>query len=278
MSCKRGIIAFTTGFPAALCVLGTLIPFRSHAETMEDQWQWAATVYLWLPSLGGETSFPPDGDGPSIDVTGDAILDSLEGTFMGAFEGRTGPWGLATDIVYIDLGASKKATRDFGIGHIDIPATVNADLSLDVTGWLWTLTGSYAVTQREDFSMDVLAGARMLDLQEDLKWTFHGDISSLPLTERSGSSDAKDNQWDAIVGLKGRVAFGADDAWFIPFHVDIGAGESDLTWQGLVGLGYRFDSVEVKAVWRYLDYDLGNHTPIQSIDFNGPAAGVTFRF
>ncbi len=278
MSCTRRSLDCTTGIQAAVCVLGTLTPVLSHAETTADQWQWAATVYLWLPSIGGETSFPPDGDGPSIDVSGDAILDSLELTFMGAFEGRRGPWGLATDVVYIDLGGSKKATRDFGIGGIEIPATVNADLSLDMTGWLWTLMGSHAVIQREDFSIDVLAGARMLDLQEDLKWTFNGDISSLPLTERSGSRDVKDNQWDAIVGLKGRAAFGAEDHWFIPFYVDIGAGESDLTWQGMVGLGYRFDSIELKAVWRYLDYDLGDHTPIESIDFNGPAAGVTFRF
>jgi hypothetical protein len=254
------------------------MPVRSHAESTADQWQWAATIYLWLPSLGGETSFPPDGDGPSIDVSGEAILDSIELLFMGAFEGRKGPWGLATDVVYINLGQSKKATRDFGIGNIDIPATVTADLALDVTGWLWTVAGSYAVVQREQFTANVLAGARMLDLQEDLKWTFNGDISSLPITERSGSSSAKDNQWDAIVGLKGRAIPGAEGNWYIPYYVDIGTGESDLTWQGMVGLGYSFQSIDVIGVWRYLDYDLGDNTPIQSIDFNGPAVGLTFRF
>jgi hypothetical protein len=72
---------------------------------------------------------------------------------------------VATDVIYLDLGASRKATRDFGIGQVDIPATVNANLRLDVTG-----------------------------------------------------------------------------------------------------------------VWRYLDYDLGDSTPIKSINFNGPALGVTFRF
>src|SRR5512136_644971 len=90
----------------ALCVLGALIPLRSQAEPATDQWQWRATVYVWLPSLGGETSFPPSGEGPSIDVTADKILDSLNFAFMGAFAGRKGPWGIATDVIYLDLGAS----------------------------------------------------------------------------------------------------------------------------------------------------------------------------
>jgi hypothetical protein len=263
---------------ASICLLAALLPTRSQAESSSSEWQWGATVYVWLPSMGGDTSFPPGGGGPSIDITADAILNSLNFAFMGAFEGRRGPWGVATDVIYLDLGASEKGTRDLSIGHIGLPASVDANLRLDVTGWLWTLAGSYSVIDQDGFSMDVLAGARMLDLQEDLKWSFNGDISSLPLPGRSGSSHAKDTQWDAIVGLKGRANFGAERNWYVPYYLDVGTGDSNLTWQGMVGLGYRFDSVDVTGVWRYLDYDMGNGTPIKSLNFNGPAVGVTFRF
>lgn len=263
---------------SSLWSLAALLPLQSHADSSPDPWQWRATVYLWLPSLGGETSFPPSGGGPSIDVSADQILDSLNFAFMGALEGRKGPWGMATDVIYLDLGSSKKATRDFGIGRIELPASVDADLRLDITGWVWTLTGSYEALSTETFSMDVLAGARMLDLQQDLRWNLNGDISALPLPGRSGSSQVEDTLWDAIVGLKGRATFGAERNWYVPYYLDVGAGDSDLTWQGIVGLGYSFSSVDVTGVWRYLDYDLGSHTPIQSINFNGPALGVTFRF
>ena len=228
--------------------------------------------------MGGDTSFPPHGGGPPIDITADQILDALNFTFMGAFEGRKGPWSVATDIVYLDMGAQKKGTRDLSIGHVDLPASVDANLRLDIKGWTWTLEGSYSFVRQEGFSMDVLAGARMLDLQEDLKWSFNGDISSLPLPGRSGSVHAKDTLWDAIVGLKGRANFGAEGNWYVPYYVDVGAGDSDLTWQGMIGLGYRFDSIDVTGVWRYLDYDMGNSSPIKSLNFNGPAVGVTFRF
>jgi hypothetical protein len=278
MNATRLGIAGAARLLSACCLLGVLMPAQSRAEAAADEWQWAGTVYVWLPSIGGETAFPPGGGGPPIDVTGDKVLDSLNFAFMGALEGRKGRWGLATDVIYLDLGASKKGTRDFGIGHVDIPATVDANLRLDLTGWLWTLQGSYAVLDQGKFSMNAVAGVRMLDLKETLGWTFNGDISSLPLPGRTGSSHAQDNQWDAIVGVKGRATFGSGDNWFVPYYLDIGTGESDLTWQGMVGLGYRFGAVEVLGVWRYLDYDLGNSTPIHSIDFNGPALGVTFRF
>ncbi len=126
--------------------------------------------------------------------------------------------------------------------------------------------------------MNVLTGARMQDLQEDLRWKFNGDISSLPLPGRSGSSRAKDTQRDAIVGVKGRATFGREYSWYVPYYLDVRAGESNFTWQAMAGPGYSFVSVDVTGVWRYLDYDLGDNTPIKSINFNGPALGVTFRF
>ena len=263
---------------ASACIFAAMVSVPAHAETAGSAWQWNATVYLWLPSLGGETSFPPNGDGPSIDVSADQILDSLNFAFMGAFEGRKDRWGLATDVIYLDLGASQKRTRDFGLGQVEVPVTVNADLELDITGWLWTLAGSYEVVQQENFSMNVLGGARMLDLEETLQWQFNGDISSLPIEGRAGSSSAEDTLWDAIVGVKGRWTLGADRQWYVPYYLDVGTGDSDLTWQGMAGLGYSFDSIDVTGVWRYLDYDLGDSKPIKSIDFNGPALGVTFRF
>ena len=48
-------------------LLAALLPARSQAEPSSSDWQWGATVYVWLPSMGGDTSFPPSGDGPAID-------------------------------------------------------------------------------------------------------------------------------------------------------------------------------------------------------------------
>ncbi len=34
--------------------------------------------------------------------------------------------------------------------------------------------------------------------------------------------------------------FGAGHAWSVPYYLDVGTGDSDLTWQGLLGLAYSF--------------------------------------
>jgi hypothetical protein len=93
-----------------------------------------------------------------------------------------------------------------------------------------------------------------------------------------GQSKAKLSNWDAIVGAKGR--FTLDDAkrWFVPWYVDIGTGESSLTWQAMGGVGYAFSWGEIVGAWRYLDYDMKSGSRIESMNFNGPAIALAFRW
>jgi hypothetical protein len=261
-----------------VCCLAGLFSGQTSAEPAGDGWTWDATLYLWLPSLRGETAFPPSDGGPAVDVSAEAVLDSLEAVFMGTLEARRDRWGVSTDLVYVDFAASKQGTRQFGLGDVEIPAAVDADLELGLTAWLWSLEGNYAISQRDGLSMAVVAGVRMLDIEEQLHYTLNGDISSLPVIERSGSTQTRQTHWDAIAGLKGRALLGDERGWYVPFRADVGAGESDLTWQVMLGLGYSFGSVDVLGVWRHLDYDLGDVTPIRSIEFDGPAIGVTYTF
>jgi len=267
---------------AAVAILAA-IPATARADDARDDWQWGLTIYAWLPSLTGDTSFPSspsggEGGGSSIDVTGSDILNALNFTFMGMLDVRKGRWGLVTDVNYIDLGGSKSNTRKLNVGGHELPASVTAKASLDVTGWVWTTAGTYRVVDEPGYSLDVLAGARLLDLSETLKWHLDGDISSLPLPGRDGHSDVSDNLWDGIIGVKGRATFGSGRTWFAPYYLDIGAGDSDLTMQAMAGVGYAFHWGEVTTVWRYLDYDLGSNSPVQSLTLSGPAIGATFRF
>ena len=63
---------------------------------------------------------------------------------------------------------------------------------------------------------------------------------------------------DAIVGLRGRRNIGGEQ-WFVTYYADVGAGDSDLTWQANVGAGYAFGWGDVVLAYRYLDYDEGRH-------------------
>jgi hypothetical protein len=260
---------------AAVGALASLSPTVSRAET-PDEWKFAATIYAWLPSINMDSSFPT-GSGSSVEVTASDILNALNFTFMGAFAAQKGDWGLATDVNYLDLSSSTKKTRDLTVGGENL-AVATGKAELGVTGWLWTTVGTYRVVDHPDYTMDLVAGARMLNLNTDLKWSLTGNLGDPPVISSSGKSKVSDTLWDGVVGIRGRAAFGAEKKWFVPYYVDIGTGDSDVTWLGMLGAGYSFGWGDVVGVWRYLDYNMPSKDAIQNLNFNGPAIGVTFHF
>jgi len=249
-------------------------PFAAQAQS--SGWQFEASLYGWFPAISGTTSFPViGGGGPDIDVSMGDVIDSLKFAFMGTFEARNGQWGLWTDLVYSDMGASKQGSRDFTIGGV--PAGFDANLVLDVKSWIWTIAGLYSLKDDAEGRTDLIFGARMLDMTNGLSYTLDPSGSS-GLPPRSGSGEVSVTNWDAVVGLKGRAMLGSERKWFVPYYVDVGTGESKLTWQVNAGIGYQFDWGAVLATWRYLDYDFKSSSRVQSMSFNGPTIGVLFKF
>jgi len=216
---RIGLIAL--GLLAAAAPLGSV-----HAS--EDTWQFDATIYAWIPAIGGETQFPTGAGGPSIDIDARDVLRKLDMAFMATLGARRGRWGGYADWVYSDLSAQR-------------------------------------------------TGTRMLDTDQTLSWSLAGP-GSVPGLARSGMVETSVTNWDAIVGVAGRLRFGDGQRWFVPYYADIGTGNSKLTWQALAGLGYSFGWGEVMAAWRYLDYEFKSGEPLQSLTFNGVAVGVSFRF
>lgn len=266
------IAALAVGLGAA-----ALAPAAS-AQAPDDKWTFQAIVYGYFPDLGGKTSFPERTGASSIDVNIDQILSNLNFTFMGTFEARKGRWGLFTDLIYLDVGGDKSNTRSFTVGQHEIPASVNASLNLDVKGVLWTLAGEYLAVSDPSTTFYVLGGARLLDVKETLSYSLSADVGPFVGPGRSGNSEVKLSYWDAVVGVKGRFAFGANREWFVPFYADIGTGQSDLTYMLFGGLGYTFSWGSVLGGWRYIDYDFKSSSKIESLDFNGPMLGVAFNW
>jgi hypothetical protein len=258
--------------------LAALLPVAAHAQAGPDDWKFGATIYGWFPAIGGSTSFPTPGGGPSIDVSSRQVIDALKFTFMGSLEARKGQWGAWTDLVYADFGASKSGTRDFTVGHEQVPVGVDASLNLDVKSWIWTLAGTYSLASKPEGTADLLAGARLLDLEQTLGWSINGSIPGQPGLVRNGSATVTVSDWNAIVGVKGRANLGADGKWFVPYYVDVGGGQSKLTWQAIAGVGYQFGWGAVLATWRYLDYDFKSGSKVESLNFNGAAIGVSFAW
>ena len=257
-------------------IAAVLVPGTATAQTSSDDWQFRGTIYGYFPTVGGKTTFPA-GSGSGIELDSHDLI-KLKFAFMGSLEAQKGRWGGFTDVLYLDIGGSKSGTRDLTIGGVQLPAGVSANASLDIKGTIWTLAGNYRVLATPETAFDAFAGARLLSVKEKLGWEFSANVGPVVGVGRTGGSEAKLDNWDGIIGVKGRYSFGSQREWFVPYYVDIGTGDSDFTWQGIAGLGYAFKWGEVIASWRYLDYNLKSGKKIESVNFNGPVIGVAFRW
>lgn len=260
----------------------TLLPSLAMAQS-STAWQFEAALYGYFPSMGGSTNFPSGGaggggSGSDISVDARTIIDNLKMVFMGTFGARNGNWGAFTDVLYMDLGNSKSQSRELTVGGAELPADVTADVKLGLTGTIWTLAGTYRALSTPEGTVDLLAGARMLDVTTRLDWQLNGNIASIPLPGRGGSREVSGRNWDAIAGLRGRAMFGAERRWFLPYYVDVGAGDSKLTWQAMGGVGYSYAWGDIIGAWRYIDYQMKSGAPTQSLNFNGPLVAVNFRW
>jgi len=144
---------------------------------------------------------------------------------------------------------------------------VNTSAVVDLTGLVINFIGGYTVVQTERLNFDVIFGARYLGLDTDLNFTVGNQ--SIPF---SGSG----SNWDGIIGA--RWVINLNKKWFVPLYADVGAGDSDSTWQVLGGIGYRFNKVEAIFAYRHQEYNFDSDGLLDNMIIKGPTAGVTFRF
>ena len=260
----------------SLCFAAMLASAASSAQA-NDEWKFQAAVYVYLPSIDGTTTFSGSGGGSDAGVDASKFLENLNFAFMGSFEADKGPWGAFADVIYIDIGDSESPARNFSIGGT-LPVGVNASVHYGLNGWLWTLAGSRSLVSTPTHELNLVGGARLLDIDQTIDWTLGGNVGSVALPDRAGSRTTGVSNWDAIVGLKGRAMFGEGQHWFVPYYVDIGTGASSLTWQAMAGIAYRFGWGDMTLAYRHLFYDQADDELLQDFAFSGFAIGATFRF
>lgn len=268
---KRLASSFILLLPAAIAA-GTAQAAQTEqaAQTAED-WQQSAMIYIWLPSVGGTTRYQvPPNRGTSVDIDANAILDSLEGTFMGTYQARHGKWSLLVDFIYLDLGNTKSSSVSFGPNR---DWTVSSQVNMNFRGFTSTAAAAYNLLDEGGNTLDLLGGVRVFSYDANTSLSFAGP---LPATLPPASLSQSETLWDGVIGAKGEVSLGGN--WSIPYYLDVGTGDSTLTWQAMAGVARRTDWGDVMLAYRHLAYDQGNDKFLQNFSFSGPALGVRFRF
>ncbi len=244
-------------------------PVHAQESSEESEWEFNLTIYGWLPQIYGHLNYEVPGSGDTIKVDPSTLLDNLGMTFQGAFEMRKNKWSLLADLFYAQekAGASEAVPLPGeGGGQVN----VGADLKLDM--WLITLAGAYEVANRERATCNVLLGCRRISMAGDLDLSL-GDGQTTIATEHLSRSAVI---YDGIVGIRGRL--GTKEKWYVPYHLDIGTGSSNFTWQGMTGIGYNWKWGGVLAAYRYLYFDQGDQKMVEDLALGGGAVGVHFNW
>jgi len=260
------IVSNLFALTAALVVLpgGSALAQAGSSES-QDKWQYTGAIYLWGADIGGHTI-----RGSEVEVGFSDLLDNLEMAFMGAFAARKNNWSLLTDVIYLDLGVDNTTELSIPIGPIQVPVTTTTNL--DLQGLIVHLAGGYGLYSEGKSRLEVIGGVRYLDLDTELFL----ELQSLGPGQSRTISDSL-STWDAIVGLKGNASLG--ERWYMPYYVDVGAGDSKLTWQATAGIGFRAGRVvDLALVYRHLEWDFDSTRLIDDINFSGPTLGVIFRW
>ena len=257
-----GLLSYACKYAVGVGMLvAAASPISAQESQSDDQWKFKAAVYLWGAAIDGTTQAGSDLDIPFSD-----LWDNLNFAFMGAFEARKEKWSAAADVIYMDVSADKSGTISpfERLPSITFPASANVEM----TGWVVNLNGARNVYDGEHASVDLLIGARYLYLDNKLT----ANVANLP----SSTVDATDSTLDAVAGVKGNIKL--SKSWFLPYHLDIGTGQSDFTWQGFGGVGYSFKPVDVVLGYRYIYWDFDSSSDFDNLSFSGPLLGAAFKF
>ena len=110
-----------------------------------------------------------------------------------------------------------------------------------------------------------------------LATTFTGPQGNSGVLGGSGTVSADRGIWNGIAGVRGRIRMPNTD-FFVPYHFDIGAGGSNLTWQVASGIGYQSGWAGLSAQYRHLSFNQGNSSKVRKVSMSGPMIAVNINF
>jgi hypothetical protein len=248
---------------AAMVLLAVVSPALA-----DDDAHFRIAPYLWVPGFDAEVGvrdISGGGGGGGGDISSNVppydVLGNLDYAVMLAGEARGGKLGLVFDGQAVKLSDEGTQTTPVARGFEYEVTVADATLALE-----------YRVVDGSNFTLDALAGARVM----------HGKIAvDLDATITDASLDAdQDKTWvDPIVGAKCSYRIG--EKWSLNGYGDIGGFDvaSKLTYQAMGTVSYSFnDNIALHAGYRVFGVDYDRDDFKLDLTLHGPLIGLAFTF
>jgi hypothetical protein len=171
---RNALIVLTASFATALGGTAKDAAIEMPATPSDQDWEFIATIYGWLPGLDGETGV--NGFNVGVDETFLDLLPDLKMFAMLRFEARRAKWGVIADGFYVDLGTSGNP-----------PGNLYNSASLDLKQFLGELSVAYRIYEGHSGFVDLYAGGRY----NGIKINVSGALDQAGIQATSNSTSAK---------------------------------------------------------------------------------------
>lgn len=251
---KSSIVSLLLSLTSLPVLAGTAITVPA-SNPLDDEWEIRAAAYLWATQLDGDVIIK--GNTVPVDVGFDDLLQQIDFAFTGVIEARKGRWGVMADLFYAELSTEAN-------GRL-------LDIDTEMKQFMGNFSVSYRWIETPDRLFDTFAGVRVnsMDTTVEIDRFFAPDFT------------ASDTQtWaDLIVGIRFQQEL--TEKWFFRAVGDIGGFglESDLTWQAMLGLGYRVnDHSSVLLGYRAIGSDYTDKSFTYDVTSHGVLLGYETKF
>lgn len=219
-----------------------------------NRWSFDVVPYLWVASAELETSLP------SNSSSVDRFDTSISAGAMLAAQARYRSVGLLVDFAWLQLDTEA----------ID-PGPAFSDVKLQSDLFHMTAALTYRLPLRGKFHAEVLAGARLWSVNEELEF----ESGALPGFQTSG-----DQTWvDPVIGAG--LSYDLSRRWSLVTKGTVGGFgvSSDLAWEVFSGVSYRFtDWCSATVGYRYLHEDYSRDDFKFNLAAHGFLLGFGFHF
>lgn len=264
------MLVMAAALPGIQCAKAADIAPQAPAEVAPPakEWTFAVAPYFWAAGLDGDIGL--FGREPvHVDISFGEIFNTLRFGGMLVGEAHNGTWGFLGDVIYVKTEADESVTRTVA----GVPLSLAA--SVETSSFTGTFMGEYRAVSQPNATLDLMAGARVWSVDNDIKMSL--TVGGPPLAAFSGSDGST---WvDPMVGVRGRIDI--NPSWSLNGWGMIGGfgAGSDLTWDVLGGVGYQWNQwLSLVAGYRALGVNYDNEGFVYDVVQHGPIFGAVFRF
>ena len=234
----------------------------------QDKWQFEITPYLFASGLNGTVGLR--GVDADVDMSFGDLWDRLDKAFMLMGTAQKGDWIYGFDGMYVELGGEQASSWNGPLGNSN-----SAQLNVDMTQEIYSLSAGRKVWGENRRRLDLVGVARYTMLESSLKLALTTGSGLLPNGSRAVSGEF--DWWDAAIGVRYLAPLG--EKWDLVGYADVGAGGSDLTYQLLAGVNWRFSKTfSAKFGYRYFYQDYSKDDFKWDMAMSGVFAGLGIRW